>query len=375
LTNDKINKVKVKCRHSNTNVREAQIITFDSTVPYNKELLLRSYHDFMNNTGDDVLNCNSGERLFQCYRQTLGATQKTKWDTIIAPYTAPGGPGRTIATFEQASLAYINEVLGPGAASKQRSYFDRLTSKPYAMSPQECWDRLQEINMLLIPCADNHNGVDGPLTHEYRRSLFERLQTQTMKDEALKQNITAANPHVNDSALVTLYQNLFTIETTSKKRSNSSQPDRRSVRARYSYSGGYGRPYQARPPYQQRPFPPRYGSPPAPGYGQGYQGGRNPGRGGRGFPSRGGRGGRGGRFGAGRSTGAYFAENETPPPDQADSQPPDLDTYAEEQHAEQYDDSFYAGTQEYQTPPGNFDSYYEDTYDSIHPWDDDYGDY
>jgi len=75
LTNDKINKIKVKCRHSNTNVREAQIITFDSTVPYDKELMLRSYHDFMNNAGDDALNCNGGERLFQCYRQTLGATQ------------------------------------------------------------------------------------------------------------------------------------------------------------------------------------------------------------------------------------------------------------------------------------------------------------
>jgi len=267
LTNNKINKVKVKCRHSNTNIREAQIITFDSTVPYNKELMLRSYHDFMNNTGDDALNCNSGKRLFQCFRQTLGATQKTKWDTITAPYNVPGG--RTAANFGIASIAYINEGLSPGAASKQRSYFNRLNSKPYAMSTQECWDRIQEINLLLIPCEDNHNGVTGPLSDEYCRSLFERLQTQTMKDEALKQNITAANPNVQDSALVTLYQNLYAVETTSKKRSNSFQPDRRSVRSRpNNYSGGYGRPYQARPPYQQRPFPPRYGSPPAPGYGQ-----------------------------------------------------------------------------------------------------------
>jgi len=140
LTSAKINKVKVKCRHSNADIREAQIITFDSTVPYDKELLLRSYHDFMNNTGDDSLNCNTGERLFQCFRQTLGATQKTKWDTIIAPYDAPGSPGRTPATFGTTSIAYINEVLGPGAASKQHSYLDRLNSKPYAMSPQACWD-------------------------------------------------------------------------------------------------------------------------------------------------------------------------------------------------------------------------------------------
>jgi len=137
LSNDKINKIKVKCRHSNTNVREAQIITFDSTVPYDKELLLRSYHDFMNNTGDDSLNCNSGDRLFQCYRQRLGATQKTKWDSIVAPYNVPGGPGRTPATFTTASLASVNEVLCPGAASKQRSYFDRLTSKPYSRGCQK----------------------------------------------------------------------------------------------------------------------------------------------------------------------------------------------------------------------------------------------
>jgi len=89
------------------------------------------------------------------------------------------------------------------------------------MSPQVCWDRIQEINMLMIPCADNTNGVAGPLSNEYCRSLFERLQTQAMRDEALKQNITAANPHVNDVALVTLYQNLHTVETTSKKRTNS----------------------------------------------------------------------------------------------------------------------------------------------------------
>jgi len=135
LTNDKINKIKVKWCHGNANVREAQIISFDCTVLHNKELLLQSYHDFMNNTGDDSLNCNTGERLFQCYHQTLSATQKTKWDTIITPYNVPGGPGRTPATFSTTSIACVNEVLGPGAASKQRSYFDGLTSKPCFMSP------------------------------------------------------------------------------------------------------------------------------------------------------------------------------------------------------------------------------------------------
>jgi len=377
LTNDKINKVKVKCRHSNANTREAQIITFDSTVPCDKELMLRSYHDFMNNTGDDALNCNSGERLFQCFRQTLGATQKTKWDAVIAPCNAPGGPGRTPATFGQASMACVNEVLGPGAASKQRSYFDRLNTKPHAMSPQECWDRIQEINLLLIPCTDNHNGVAGPLSNECCRSLFERLQTQTMKDEALKQNITAANPNVNDSALVTLCQNLYAVERTSKKRANSFQSDRRSVRSRTNnYRGNYGRPYQN--PYQQGPFPPRYGSPPAPGYSQGCQGGRNPGRGGRGFPSRGGRGCRGGCHGAGRSTGAHHAEDEPPPePDHEESQPPDLDSYAEDQHAESYDDSFCAGVPEHHTPPGHCEACCDETYEGPHPWGyhEDYGEH
>jgi len=169
----------------------------------------------------------------------------------------------------------------------------------------------------------------------------------------------------------------YTVETTSKKGSNSFQPDRRAVCSRpNNYSGGYGRPYYASPPYQQRPFPPRYGSPPAPGYGQGYQGGRNPGRGGRGFPSRGGRGGHGGRYGAARSTGVYYAEDEAPPvPDNKESTPPNLDTYAEEQHAEQCDDSFYAGVQEYHTPPGHYEAYYDDTYKGPHPWDDGYGDY
>jgi len=140
LTNEQINKIKVKCRHSNTNVREAQIISFDSPVPYNKELLLQSSHNFMNNTGDESLICNSGKQLFSSFLQILGAAQKTKWDAIIAPYSVPGGPGRTPATFGTASIAYVNEVFGPGATSKQHSYLDRLTSKPYSMAPQVCWD-------------------------------------------------------------------------------------------------------------------------------------------------------------------------------------------------------------------------------------------
>jgi len=111
---------------------------------------------------------------------------------------------------------------------------------------------------------------------------------------------------------------------------------------------------------------------------QGYQGARNPGRGGRGFPSRGGRGGRGGRYGAGRSTGVHYAEDETPPePEHEESQPPDLDTYAEDQNAEHYDDSFYAGVPEYHTPPGHYEAYYDDTYKGPHPWgyNEDYGEY
>jgi len=193
LTNEYVNKIKVKCRHSNTNVREAMIMSFDSPVHYSKERLLWSHHDFMNNTGDNSLNCNTGKRLFQSFRQTLGATQKTKWDTIIAPYCAPGSPGRTAATFGTAFVACVNDVLGPGAASKQRSYLDRLTSKPYSVSPQICWDRIKEMNVLLIPCAADQNGIAGPLSDEYCRSLFERLQPQAMRDEALKQSIIAAN--------------------------------------------------------------------------------------------------------------------------------------------------------------------------------------
>jgi len=41
LTNKQVNKIKVKCRPAIPgNVREAMIISFDRTVPYNKELLL-----------------------------------------------------------------------------------------------------------------------------------------------------------------------------------------------------------------------------------------------------------------------------------------------------------------------------------------------
>jgi len=100
--------------------------------------------------------------------------------------------------------------------------------------------------------------------------------------------------------------------------------------------------------------------------------------GGQGFSSRGGRGGRGGHYGAARSTGVCYAEEVAPPePDHEASNPPDLDAYTEEHHAEQYDDSFYAGVQEYHTPPGHYEAYYNDTYEGPHPWDynEDYGEY
>jgi len=270
VTNEQINEIKVECRHSNANVREDMVTSFDCPVPYNKELLLRSYHDFMNNTGNESLHCNSGEQLFSSFRQVLGATQKTKWDVIINAF------GRTPANFQTASLAYINEVLGPGAANKQQSYFNCLTSKPCSMAPQTLMDRIDEINMLMIPCADNQNSLNGPFSNEHRRSLFERLQPQVMKDEALKQNITAANPHVTDDALVILYQNLLTVKTTNKKRSNSFQNDRRAGCSRpNNCGGGYisYRPYGAQSPFQQQPFTGRYGSPTAPAYGQVHQGG------------------------------------------------------------------------------------------------------
>jgi len=77
LTNGQIDEVKVKCYHSATNVREACIISFDCPLPFNKELLLRSHHDFVNNTGDDALHCKNGDCYFSSFRQVFGATQKT----------------------------------------------------------------------------------------------------------------------------------------------------------------------------------------------------------------------------------------------------------------------------------------------------------
>ena len=105
--------------------------------------------------------------------------------------------------------------------------------------------------------------------------------------------------------------------------------------------------------------------------GQGHQGGQNPGRGGRGFSSRGGHGGRSGRYRAARSTGACCAEDETPrEPDHEESQPPDLNAYAEDQHAESYDDSFCAGVPEHQTPPGHYEACCDSTCEGPHPLDD-----
>ena len=60
LSNDKITKVKVKCRHSTTNTRKAQCILYDGKSKHYKELALLAYHDFLNNCTEDALNCNTG---------------------------------------------------------------------------------------------------------------------------------------------------------------------------------------------------------------------------------------------------------------------------------------------------------------------------
>ena len=82
-----------------------------------------------------------------CYRQTLGATQRTKWDTIANGYARP----RSLANFATASRQYINDILGQGAAMKQRGYLDRKDSKPYDQTPQEVWNRLEELESALNP--------------------------------------------------------------------------------------------------------------------------------------------------------------------------------------------------------------------------------
>ena len=156
------------------------------------------------------------------------------------------------------------------------------------------------------------NGADGPFDRDYRRTTFERLMPQAMKEKALEQNITAANPHVSDDALVTVYQNLYTIEVT-KKRSAPTQFNRGGGRFRSNSYGnrGYGtNPYGGR---AYNPYPPRspYRSPDGRFGGRGY-GYSGRGRGGR-FQSRGGRG--GGRFGHNPArANAYFTqEDETSP--------------------------------------------------------------
>lgn len=78
LKNDQINKIKVELHHSNTNICKAQIISFDSTVPYNKELLLRTVQDYSHKIGENNLHCNNGDRLFTTIRQIIGPTQTPK---------------------------------------------------------------------------------------------------------------------------------------------------------------------------------------------------------------------------------------------------------------------------------------------------------
>jgi len=328
LDNTKINKVKVKNRISNTNIRSASIISYDSDSA-NKELLLRAYQDFMNNIGNESLHADTGDRKFNCFRQILGPTQQTSWDALANAFAPP----RTNLDFTQAAVQYISAILGPGPAMKQKSYLERLTNKPFPFSPEDLWNRLTVMNILLIPCLDNPNGILGPLENSYRRNLFERLMPSHYKDDALKQGVTASNQHIDDSDLVQIYQNLYTVELNQRnKRSSSSylsnprgggrfRSNNYSSAPRFGY-GGYSVPSRPIYPSPPRPFLP------ARGFAPGRQVAYAPGRGRfQGFQAARGRG--GGRFSpGGRSTASYFAHQEAPEESQAATN--DIDAYATE---------------------------------------------
>jgi len=345
----------------------------------------------MNNTGNDSLHADTPDRKFLCFRQILGPTQQTSWDAIAAAFPPP----RLDIHFQTAVVQYISGVLGPGPAMKQKSYLERLTTKPFNFSPEDLWNRLTVMNILLIPCMDNPNGIAGPLEDSYRRNLFERLMPTHWKDDALKQGVTASNQLIDNSDLVQIYQNLYTVEQNkTNKRSASSylsnprggprfRSNNYSSAPRFGY-GGYSIPSRPIYPSAPRPFMPARGY--APGR-QGYA----PGRGRfQGFQTARGRG--GGRFNSGgRSTASYFAHQEAPEVPQAAT--PDLDAYATESGTPvapaaasypskevYYDDSYYPTEHESyfygdQYPHPEADSFYGDAFDG-HPWiDETQGDY
>lgn len=186
-----------------------------------------------------------------------------------------------------------------------------------------------------------------------------------MKDEALKQNVTAANPQVPFSDMVQLYQNLYTVAQSNKNRNSTSYQGRRDTRQN-NYSGGYNNRYH-------NSYAPRYHP-----YSQGQhpwypnrprEGGR--GNGGR-YQGNGGRyQGHGGRQVA--RANAHFADEEPNPTqaeDQNTSSPPDLDTYHGDYapYEPPYgDDSYYAD----EPPPQYPDQYYYDENEGHSPWFDD----
>jgi len=132
--------------------------------------------------------------LFFFLPASVWCDAKNKWDTVAAPHLTP----RTMAELQTSSLACVNEIVGPGATDEQCSYLDCLTFKPCSVSPRTLWDRLQDMNMLLVPCADNLNSTNDPFSNDCHHLLFEHLQPQAMKDKALEQNNMVSNPNVTD---------------------------------------------------------------------------------------------------------------------------------------------------------------------------------
>jgi len=275
----------------NTNDRiKRSADTLYSPDASNKELLLRSFHEYSANCADDLLRLNDMDRHTRA-REILGGHLKTRWTQVVA--TARAAQPATVSNDDFANnvRTFMRKYLPANAFLLQDTYL-RSATKPYAMDCYALADRIDLINELSVYLPGGNgtklfgNGQDDT----ERKNAYYRLMPSSWQLNFDATGNDLANDAYTIDHLVSFMEQQRLLQDNKSRQTQRSRSRTTPSRGRNSRHSPYPRSRSSgRGSYDQYPrtsFRQQYSS------GRGYTGGR-------GYAS--GRGSQGGR-GRGRST-------------------------------------------------------------------------
>ena len=100
------------------------------------ELACRVYEEFVDVSGADRFNLNTGALKFEFFRQCMAGQARAYWDVA-----ARNAGGATLANFETAVTEWFSNYFEPTAFHDQKQYFLQAT-KAYSMTVKETATRV-----------------------------------------------------------------------------------------------------------------------------------------------------------------------------------------------------------------------------------------